>query len=80
MCANVVGWCSSRPTAGGVQPDRSGTFAAAVTVRRWCGLAVGDRVLLAAEPADGLLVVYPPATLDAMIIQLHARALGGDIG
>jgi hypothetical protein len=31
------------------------------------GIEPGDRVLLAAEPADGLLVVHPPASLDAML-------------
>jgi hypothetical protein len=29
------------------------------TVRRWCGLAAGDRVLLTADPAQRLLVVHP---------------------
>ncbi|MER5702785.1 AbrB/MazE/SpoVT family DNA-binding domain-containing protein [Micromonospora sp. NPDC002296] len=49
------------------------------TVRHWCGLTAGDRVLLAANPADRLLVVHPPAALDAMIFQLHAAVLGGDL-
>lgn len=48
------------------------------TVRRWCGLGTGDRVLLAAQPDAGLLVVHPPAALDAMVGWLHATALGGD--
>jgi hypothetical protein len=48
------------------------------TVRRWCGLSTGDRVLLAAEPGDGRLVVHPPAALDAMVAWLHEAALGGD--
>jgi hypothetical protein len=48
------------------------------TVRRWCGLTSGDRVLLAADPARGLLVVHPPAALDVMIAQYHAAVLGGD--
>jgi hypothetical protein len=49
-------------------------------VRHWCGLAAGDRVLLVAEPADGLLVVHPPASLDAMVARAHAAVLGGDVG
>jgi hypothetical protein len=48
------------------------------TVRHWCRLAPGDRVLLTADPAEGLLVVHPPAALDAMITQVHASVFGGD--
>jgi hypothetical protein len=48
------------------------------TVRQWCRLVPGDRVMLAADPAQGLLVVHPPATLDAMIMQFHASVLGGE--
>jgi hypothetical protein len=36
-------------------------------VRRCCGLAAGDRVLLAADPTRGLLVVHPPAALHALL-------------
>lgn len=49
-----------------------------VAARRWCGLGTGDRVLLVAEPDQGLLVVHPPAALDAMVGWLHASVLGGD--
>jgi hypothetical protein len=48
------------------------------TVRHWCGLRPGDRVLLAAEPGQGLLVVHPPMALDDMITQFHASMLGGE--
>lgn len=47
-------------------------------VRRWCGLEVGDRVLLAADPTRGQLVVYPPAVLDSMIAARHHRSEGGE--
>ncbi len=50
------------------------------TVRHWCSLSAGDRVLLAADPERGLLVVHPPAALDTMIAQFHACLLGGDAG
>ncbi|GAA2625408.1 hypothetical protein GCM10010399_66080 [Dactylosporangium fulvum] len=46
-------------------------------VRRWCDLHPGDRVLLAAEPDRQLLVIHPPAALDAMITQAH-EVIGGD--
>ncbi|MGC4903927.1 AbrB/MazE/SpoVT family DNA-binding domain-containing protein [Micromonospora echinospora] len=68
-----------------VRSDRQGVFTVTsqghlhlpAAVRHWCGLAAGDRVLLAASPADGLLVVHPPAALDAMVVAAHADLLGG---
>ncbi|MCI0688888.1 MAG: hypothetical protein L0Y54_16900, partial [Sporichthyaceae bacterium] len=45
-------------------------------VRRGCGIEPGDRVLLAAEPADGVLTVHPLASLDAMLNTLCGRARG----
>jgi hypothetical protein len=68
-----------------VEADRQGVFAVTgaghvrlpATVRHWCRLAAGDRVLLVAEPAYGLLVVHPPAVLDAMVDRAHAAVLGG---
>jgi hypothetical protein len=89
----AMGWVAGtrldiRESAGVVlvSHGRQGVFALTgqghlrlpAAVRRWCGLAAGDRVLLAAEPAQGLLVVHPPAALDAMITQFHAVVLGGD--
>lgn len=49
-----------------------------VAARRWCELSPGDRVLLAAYPEGGLLVVHPPAALDAVVDRVHADALGAD--
>ncbi|MFJ5599902.1 AbrB/MazE/SpoVT family DNA-binding domain-containing protein [Micromonospora parva] len=68
-----------------VRLDRQGVFTVTgqghlhlpAAVRHWCGLTAGDRVLLAANPADGLLVVHPPAALDAMVVAVHADLLGG---
>jgi hypothetical protein len=57
---------------------RQGYLHLPAAVRRWCGLGTADRVLLAAEPGDGLLVVYPPAALDAMVGEFHATALRGE--
>ncbi|MET7423646.1 AbrB/MazE/SpoVT family DNA-binding domain-containing protein [Dactylosporangium sp. NPDC005555] len=57
--------------------NRLGHLQLPVAVRRWCDLAPGDKVLLAAEPDQQLLVIHPPTTLDAMITQAHAT-LGGD--
>jgi bifunctional DNA-binding transcriptional regulator/antitoxin component of YhaV-PrlF toxin-antitoxin module len=52
--------------------NRHGHLQLPVAVRRWCDLAPGDKVLLAAEPDQQLLIVHPPATLDAMITQAYA--------
>ncbi|MFI7219971.1 AbrB/MazE/SpoVT family DNA-binding domain-containing protein [Micromonospora maritima] len=68
-----------------VRRDRQGVFTVSgqghlhlpAAVRHWCGLAAGDRVFLAANPADSLLVVHPPSALDAMVVAAHAEALGG---
>jgi hypothetical protein len=46
-------------------------------VRHCCGLITGDRVLLAADPTHGRLVIYPPTVLDTMTAR-HASSLGGD--
>ena len=74
--------------AGGlvvVEADPGGAFAVTrqghvripATIRHWCGLVAGDRLLLAADPALGRLVVYPPEALDRVIATLDA-ALAGD--
>jgi bifunctional DNA-binding transcriptional regulator/antitoxin component of YhaV-PrlF toxin-antitoxin module len=47
--------------------------------RRWYGLVPGDRVLLVAEPAQGRLVVHPPAALDRLISEAHADLLDGGV-
>ncbi|WP_247678050.1 AbrB/MazE/SpoVT family DNA-binding domain-containing protein [Micromonospora sp. C72] len=68
-----------------VRLDRQGVFTVTgqghlhlpAAVRHWCGLTAGDRVLLAANAADGLLVLHPPAALDAMVVAVHADVLGG---
>jgi bifunctional DNA-binding transcriptional regulator/antitoxin component of YhaV-PrlF toxin-antitoxin module len=46
--------------------------------RHACGIAPGDRVLLAAEPADGILVVHPLAALDAMVSRFRDHDAAGE--
>ncbi|MFY1681632.1 hypothetical protein ACN265_08905 [Micromonospora sp. WMMD730] len=68
-----------------LRADRQGVFTVTgqghlrlpAAARQWCGLTAGDRVLLAACPADRLLVVHPPAAVDAMVVPVHAAVLGG---
>jgi hypothetical protein len=46
-------------------------------VRRGCGIEPGDRVLLVAEPSEGVLVVHPPATLDAIVSRFREAMIAG---
>lgn len=46
------------------------------SLRHRCGLAPGDRVLLAAEPEGSQLTLYPPAALDTLLSQ-HSDRAGG---
>jgi hypothetical protein len=90
---NALGWVPDTRLdireCGGlvlVTASRHGVFAMSgqgylrlpATVRHWCGLVPGDRVMLSADLAGALLVVHPPAALDAMITQFHASVLGGE--
>jgi hypothetical protein len=63
---------------GAFAVTRQGHVRLPATIRHWCGLAAVDRLLLAAEPALGRLVVYPPAALDRVTAALDAVALAGD--
>jgi hypothetical protein len=47
--------------------SRQGHLRMPIAVRVWCGLVPGSRVLLAAEPVEGRLVVCPPAALHSML-------------
>jgi bifunctional DNA-binding transcriptional regulator/antitoxin component of YhaV-PrlF toxin-antitoxin module len=49
-------------------------------IRHRCGLEPGDRVLLAADPPQRRLVIYPPAVLDDLTAQQHHRVglVGGE--
>ncbi|MFF1612052.1 hypothetical protein ACFVYA_30065 [Amycolatopsis sp. NPDC058278] len=44
------------------------------------GLIPGDRVLLAADPRQDVLIVHPPAVLGDVLDPRHAELLGGDLG
>jgi hypothetical protein len=48
-------------------------------VRHCCGLVPGDRVFLAADPQQDLLIVHPPAALDDLFTQRHAGLWDGDL-
>ncbi len=67
------------PAAGGVDfISRQAFLKLPLTVRRWCRIATGDKVLLAADHAVGVLVVHPVAALHALLADIHAAAVRGD--
>ena len=65
------------PTVGPLAVSRQGRVHLPAAVRHACGIRPGDRLLLAAEPTDGVLVVHPLAALDAMVSRFRAPAIDG---
>lgn len=65
-------------TSGPFRVTSQGHLRLPVSLRHGCALEAGDRVLLAADLAEGSLVVHSPAALDAMVAQFRASVLGGD--
>jgi bifunctional DNA-binding transcriptional regulator/antitoxin component of YhaV-PrlF toxin-antitoxin module len=54
-------------TVGSVRIDPRGHLRLPLTVRRRCGIATGDRVLVVANQRWGELLVIPMATVDEMV-------------
>lgn len=90
----ALGWVAGTPLAislthatlvigadpGGVfGMTRQGHLRLPAPVRHRCGLASGERVLLAAYPERDVLLVHPPAVLDLLLAECHATLLGGDL-
>lgn len=69
-----------------LQPDHHGAFSLGrrrmvilpVGLRRRCGLASGEDVLMVADPMRGVLVAHPLHALDALILGYHASLAGGE--
>lgn len=69
-----------------VRADPGGVFALArrchvpipAAVRRWCGLATRDRVLLAVDSDRGVLLVHTMTAVEEMLRSRHAALLGGE--
>ncbi|MBV9312301.1 MAG: AbrB/MazE/SpoVT family DNA-binding domain-containing protein [Pseudonocardia sp.] len=57
---------------------RQGHLRVPALIRHQCGLGTGDRVLLAAEPDTGQLIIVPPAALDAFLTQQRSNLSGGE--
>jgi hypothetical protein len=47
-------------------------------IRHRCDLFPGARLLLAGDPDEGVLVMYPPAELDRMVSTFSTAALGAE--
>jgi hypothetical protein len=54
---------------GYIAVSRNGRVHLPAEARHACAIDVGDRVLLAAEPAQGTLVVHPSVRLDLLLQQ-----------
>jgi predicted short-subunit dehydrogenase-like oxidoreductase (DUF2520 family) len=65
--------------AGAAAVTREGHLRVPPALRSWCTLSPGSRVLLAANPDAGHLVIHPPADLDVMTGRRHAEVFGGDL-
>ena len=57
--------------------DDRGHLRLPLAVRRWCRLSAGVRLLFAADAARGVLVGYPLAVLDRLLIDAPA-VVGGE--
>jgi hypothetical protein len=64
--AGAVAVLTARPGGPG-QVTAPGHLRLPATVRHRLGLRPGDRMLLAGRPAASRLLLYPPATLDALL-------------
>ena len=73
----IVAWAA---VDGVCRVDDRGHLILPLAVRRWCRLAAGDRVLLAADHADGVLVAYPLGMLDRLLDGVRAVVAGGEAG
>ncbi|MGO1053270.1 AbrB/MazE/SpoVT family DNA-binding domain-containing protein [Crossiella sp. CA198] len=65
-------------TDGEFSVTEQGHLRICAAARHRHGLATGDRVLLAADPAAGHLLVFPPAVLDDLFADKFTAASGGD--
>jgi hypothetical protein len=88
----ALGWCPGtrldirehrglitiQPAGDGVHRiDDRGHLCLPLAARRWCHIATGDRVLLAADPTTAVVVAYPLPVL-GQVLAIHATAAGGD--
>ncbi|MGC5054838.1 hypothetical protein ACLQ2S_25680 [Micromonospora sp. DT48] len=58
--------------------DDRGYLLLPLTVRRWCRLKAGDRVLLVAQLSAGVLAAHPLAVLDRLLAGTHSAVKRGE--
>lgn len=63
---------------GAYRIDDRGYALLPLTVRRWCRLKAGDRVLLVAQRSSGVLVAHPLAALDRLLANAHSTVKRGE--
>lgn len=74
-----AGTLAVSPAPDGVHRiDDRGYLLLPLAVRRWCHLTTGDRLLLAADPAAGVLVGHCFAVLDRLLADVHTALAGGE--
>ena len=64
-------------TDGNVYVTSQGHLRVPAILRHRCGLHTGNRLLLVTDPTRGQLVIYPPATLDALLTPSCTGPKGG---
>lgn len=64
--------------AGSSKVTPQGHLRLPASIRHWCGLVAGSRVLLVADPPLGRLLIHPPESIDTMVTGLYAAVFGGD--
>jgi len=74
--AGLIVACQAPDGIGAV--DDRGYLVLPLAARRWCRLAVGDRVLLVAHRATGVLAAHPLPVLDRLLAPALSTGVGGE--
>jgi hypothetical protein len=70
--------CVRAHSAGDLVVSGAGYIRLPAPLRHRCGLVPGARMLLAADPEQALLVIYPPSTLQSMITAFQTEIVRGE--
>ncbi|HET6290891.1 MAG TPA: hypothetical protein VFG15_29610 [Amycolatopsis sp.] len=68
-----------RRTDGSVAMTAKPYVVIPAAARARCFLHAGARVLVAADPAQDVLVVHSPTSVERMLLMFHARLSGSDL-
>jgi hypothetical protein len=64
---------------GALRPFAPGYLRLPAELRHRCDLVPGARLLLAGDPDEGVLMMYPLAVLDRMVSTFSTAALGAEV-